>query len=311
MAFTSGLNTDAVRTAIDDYLKTEMQKPPLDTEGDVTDSLLFAQRQTTNEAYIFDELSGPGYFQTRAERQNMPEGTPRLTRQKTLAINNKSLSVPISKNFVDDQKFDLIRQTASITLNNARQTRKRDGFAIYNNAFTTELANDGVALASNSHTTVSGRTVDNLITGTLTLANLETAFNALLAQPNQDGVVVGFKPGALVIPIALIKESKELLDSELIPNSGNNAVNFVSRVFPFLQMRYSPFLSAAEGGSDTAWFVTAQEHQATLRVFRSEIDSGLQDWVNSLNNDYIYKWEYRDVYGSGTFLGFHGSDGTV
>ena len=196
-------------------------------------------------------------------------------------------------------------------MQNERQTRKRRGFTIYNNGFTTELANDAVAWFSNSHVTASGRTVDNLSTDVFSMAAIESAIVSLLQQPNQDGVVVGAAAKTAVIPATLIRELTEAMDSQLFPENGNNAANFVSRRFPGLMLRFSPFLAAAEGGSDTAWFILAEGQQGALRVSRSGTSNALNPWNLEDNLQYKYIWEYREKYAAGSFLRAYGSNGTV
>src|SRR3990167_5471032 len=139
--WTNSANTDAVRAGINAVINTAMTQKSLDIEGDVTDPLLFSQKTPVGDSYIFDEFNGVGYFQTRGELQNAAVGSPTVINKKTITVDNEALQVPISKQFFDDNLFNLITETVSSAVQNERQTRKRRGFTIYNNGFTTELAN--------------------------------------------------------------------------------------------------------------------------------------------------------------------------
>jgi hypothetical protein len=72
----------------------------------------------------------------------------------------------------------------------------------------------------------------------------------------------------------------------------------------------SPYLGAAAGGSDTAWFLLSDEH-SVMRFVRQPVQTALTSWEYTRNNTYIYKGEFREVVGAMSFEGIVGSDGTV
>jgi phage major head subunit gpT-like protein len=192
---------------------------------------------------------------------------------------------------------------------NARSTRDKNAFAVYRGAFTTTLTADGAAFISDSHTTITGLTVDNRVTGNPTLSptSLNTAIVQLLEQVSQDGVVMGQQPAYLLVPSALFKSATEITGSALVSDNANNAINVFSSTYN-IQVFHSPYLGAAQGGSDTAWFLLSRNHGVT-RYIRQDVTTDLVDYIYSTNNNYIYKGMFREQYGVSDYVGAVGSAG--
>jgi len=193
---------------------------------------------------------------------------------------------------------------------NARISRDRNAFSAYNLGFTTVTTNDGVALFSNSHVTLSGDTVDNLLTDALSDNSLEDAIVMLIEQKTQDGTLGSYEPCCLMVPPALFKEAQIITKSELRSGTANNDLNYYSQVYPGLMVYQNPFLGAAYGGSNTAWYVLSRNH-SMYRWVRKGIEKELIDWKFQRNNNYIYKGEFRETVGPISFEGLVASNGTT
>jgi phage major head subunit gpT-like protein len=221
---------------------------------------------------------------------------------------NYAKSVDISKNFFDDNMHGayekMVRNMAEI----GRVTRDNKAFAIYRGGFATTLTADGAYLFSDSHTTLNGDTVDNLLVAALSESSLDTAIVMLLEQKDQAGVVRGGVPNCLLVPPKLFKKACEICDSELQADTANNNVNVYSSKYGVL-VETSNQLGAAAGGSDTAWFLLGKNHGIT-RWVRQGIDTALVPWQNQRNNNYIYKGEFREVVGAMDYVGAVGSTGS-
>lgn len=190
-----------------------------------------------------------------------------------------------------------------------RITRDKNAFAIYRNAFTTTLTADGVALVNDSHVTLSGDTVDNQLTAVLADTPLNDAIVMLAEQKAQDGTIRGYVPATLLVPQKLFKTASTLLDSQLRPQTANNDVNVYSTRYG-IEVYTSPFLGAAAGGSDTAWFLLSRNHSVT-RWVRQDIETDLVDYKYSRNNVYVYKASFREVVGAISYEGIVGSTGVA
>ncbi len=308
MAFTSALNSNVVKTALDKVFDAEFNYPSMPGVATAKDPLAFMQDSTDKAAVILEQFQGVGYFEERAEQSNLAQGTPRSGNSKTFSVLNFAKEVDISKNLFDDDQHSVIQKMIRSFARNARLTQDKKAFNQYTLGFTTVLTNDSVAAFSNSHITLDGTTVDNLETAALTESSLNTAFNSLMQQKTQDGTLGGHIPALLLVPTALFKTATEITKSELRQGTANNDLNYYSMIYPGLQVKHSPFLGAGQGGSDTQWFLLSRDHSMT-RWVRQDLVTDLVDYKNQRNNNYIYKAEYREVVGPISYEGMIGNQG--
>lgn len=197
----------------------------------------------------------------------------------------------------------------------ARVSQDQNAFAFWNGAFTTSLTADGSALIA-THTLISGSTQSNQITttdtGTATTALDPTTLYAgivkLRQQKNQAGVILGNVPSVLLVPSKLYKHAIEITDSALIADSANNNINVYRSAYG-ITIYTSPYLDAAAGGSDTAWFLLARNHAVT-RLIRQGIQTALRDWSVSNNRTYFYQANFREAVYAPDYVGVVGASGT-
>lgn len=308
--YNSSMATDVVKTAIDLVFEAEYGLESLPGYATAETAGVFMQDNIDRAAVIIDQFMGAGYFEERAENADVPSATAKVGNQKTFSVVNYSKSIDISKNLMDDDQHSTIDKLVRNVARNARLTKSKKAFGQYNLGFTTVLTNDGVALFSDSHVTLNGETVDNLMTQTLTEASFDTAIQLLINQKTQDGTIGGHEPAVLLVPPALFKAAQIITKSSLRSGTANNDMNYYSEIYPGLQVYQSVFLSAAQGGSDTAWFLLSKDH-SMFRWVRQELVTDLVDYRTQRNNSYIYKAEYREVTGPISFEGIVGSNGTV
>jgi hypothetical protein len=272
------------------------------------DSSVFKQETIDRAAVITEQFMGPGYFEARSESADVPSGQARVGNTKSFAVLNYSKSVDISKNLFDDNQHGDVEKLIRKMARNARLTRDKNAFGVIAGGFTTTFTNDGVVAFSNSHVTLSGDTIDNLETGALTDATLSTAFNSLIDQKTQDGTIGGHIPAVLLVPTVLFKTAMEVTKSVLKAGGSLNDMNYFSELYPGLQVKFSPFLGASYGGSDSAWFLLSSDHSIT-RWVRQSVTTDMVDYKFQRNNNYIYKAEYREVVGIISAEGLVGNSG--
>jgi len=304
----SSLAANGVKTALDLVFDQEFDVEMTPGYARVTTSGIFVEESIDRAAHIAELFQGTGYFASRAEQQDVPSSLSRIGNQKTFSVINYANSIDISKNFFDDDQHSIVNMIVKNMARNARLSQDKNAFNSFNLGFTTVTSADGVALFSDSHVALDGTTIDNLASGTLTETTLNTAFNLLITQKTQDGVLGGHVPAILLVPTALFKTAMEVTASELRSGSMDNDLNYFSRVYPGLQVFHSPFLGAAFGGSDTAWFLLSKDH-SMMRYVRQGLETSLVDWTTQRNNNYIYKAEYREVTGPLSFEGLVASTG--
>lgn len=275
--FNSSLAPSVVKTAIDMVFDSEYGYTSIPGIATAETSGVFMQDTTDRAAVIVEQFMGPGYFEARAEQQDLAQGSGKVGNQKTFSVLNYAKQIDISKNLMDDDQHSTIEMMIKKFARNARLTRDKNAFQQFNLGFTTVLTNDGVALFSDSHVTLNGDTVDNKETGALSDSTLNTSFNSLINQKTQDGTLGGHVPAILLVPTALFKTAQEVTKSELKSGTANNDLNYYSQIYPGLQVYHSPFLGAAYGGSDTAYFLLSRDH-SMFRWVRQAISTDLVDY---------------------------------
>ena len=303
-SYSSGLNANVVKTALDDVFFQIYDVETHPQYGTALTPGIFHQDTADSSAVIWELFKGVGLWETRQEEQDVPQKTPRIGNQKTFTVSAFAASVDIPKHFMDDQKHSAYEKMTRDFALSAVWTRDSNAFAVFRNATVTATTSDGVALISNSHTNLNGDNVDNLGSGAFSETTLNTAIVQLLEMKTQSGVVAGSLAQTLVVPPALYKLAVEVTESELRSGTGNNDMNVYSAKYGIM-VYTSQFLGTAAGGSDTTWFLLGQNH-SMYRFVRQGVETTLVPWQNQRNNNYIYKGEFRETVGAMSFEGLVG-----
>lgn len=111
----------------------------------------------------------------------------------------------------------------------------------------------------------------------------------------------------LLVPMELQKLAIEITDSVLISDTANNAVNFFRSMLG-IEVMTSPYLGAAAGGSDSAWFLLSPLH-SVRRLIRQGVQTALRDWQYSNDRTYFYQGNFREEYFVTDYFGAVGSTG--
>jgi len=317
MSLTSGRAANTVKTALDDVMEDAMQ---VDREREpqeviATNSIFFMQKDIDRQALVLEDLMGPGLPEAHVEEQEVNEASPRVDNQKTHTILNYKQDLPISREYFDDDQHtvvdDLVREMGL----NARLGRDKHAYEqSYGDAFSGVTSSDGVALISNSHTTLSGDTVDNLETGALSPANLKTLIKSLRLQKKQDGELGAYNAAGLLVSPTDYPEAVEITEAELKPQSTDNDPNFLSLIYPGMAVGTSAFLDSTynslNSNTDTSYFVVARQH-GIMRIERQGLSTDLIDWRLDKRDRYFYKARFREVVSAQKFNGVVGSNGTA
>lgn len=273
-----------------------------------TDPLVFKQDTASSDKVIYDQFGGGGLFPQRTnEEAEIQQSSPRVTNNVSLNVLEFADAVDVPKNFMDDEKHGVVKGNV---VDMARRARlSQDDYAIDRWAlgFTSVYTNDSVLWFSASHLTIDSTTVDNLDTGVLTAANLETQIVSLGRQKNQGGILGHFDSNLLLVPLNLLKEGSEIIDSELLAGTGNNNINYLSRKYPGLELKFSPEL---DDTSTTAYFLASSEHSCK-RWVRETVATNYISWDISKNKVGTYQSWFREVVAPVSYEGTVASDGTV
>ncbi len=307
--FTSEENLAITRTELDSVFFQEFESVDTTELGNITveNGKIFKVVTTTHSAYIHMVNMGTGLWSNIDETQTVPSDTPKVRNKNTVLVQDFAQKIEISKNLFDDNMHDVWAEDVREFATMARVTQDTTGFGLFRGGFTTTLTPDGVAWFSASHVTLSGETVSNLITGALTDATLNDAIVALREQKNQRGVIRGSVLKYLVVSVDGFKNAIEITQSVLVSDTANNAINMY-RSLMGIECMTSPYLGAAAGGSDGAWFALSMYH-GVKRVIRQGVETALTPWQYSTNRSYIYQGNFRETYFVADWAGSVGSTG--
>lgn len=269
---------------------------------------VFKPMQTDHAAYIEEIFKGTSYFPVIGETSTVPLSTPRVTNKLTTYIKDFANSIEISKDLFDDNMHGVWSKAVADFAMVARTTQDQNAFAFYNGAFTTSLTADGVSFINAAHPLIGGGTQSNIIASApLGEVTLNTAIINLQTQKNQANVILGNQPSVLLVPTTLFKKAIELTQSALIVDSANNNLNVYRSAYG-ITVYTSPYLTAAAGGSDTAWFLLSRNHAVT-RLIRQGIQTALRDWSMSNNRTYLYQSNFREAVYAADYVGSVGATG--
>ena len=268
---------------------------------------IFKPLQTSHASEITQTFKGSGLFPKIGEVQNVPLATPKVTNKLTTLVADFAQGIEISKDLFDDNMHGVWSRAVSNFAIVARASQDDNSFKAFRNAFTTQLTADGVSAVNAAHPLIGGGTISNLVAGGLTPTTLNLAIVSLAEQKDQSGVIMGCQASVLLVPPAQFKHAREITDSALIADSGNNNLNVYRSAFG-ITVYTSPYLGAVAGGSDTAWFLLSKNHSVT-RLVRQGIQTALRDWMYSNNRTYFYQANFREEVLITDYVGLVGSLG--
>lgn len=219
-----------------------------------------------------------------------------------------SLGTSVSNKLYEDDQFRIILRKPKNLANAKIRTQEEMMAHIFNYGFTaggggvaTFTSGDALALFSASHTREDGgATQSNYSTADLSEASLETGILALRQTLDHKGQLAMVKADTLVVPPALEKEARILLNSSQRVGTANNDINPYQGALKLVVWDWLG--SASTGGSDTAWYLLDSSlHQLN---FFNRSDRGLEgpDWDFDTKSA---KWSV-DVRHSVGFSGWRG-----
>lgn len=312
--FTSLLSPDACQTAIDSVAYESYGRGETPNYLMATNEMFFKQGTTDKIVYVWDEDSNVGAFESHTEQQEVNITNTIIGNQKTNRVTKYLKNIPISwEAFKTDQvgKREAIgRQIGD------RAALTRDKFAIlttYADAFSGSFATtpDGTTLSSNSHTTLTGITVDNQETGVMTPDNAWTLYLSLANQKAQDGELGGHNLTGVLVPTILYKTAKEVLNSELIANSAENNLNIFETDFGDVAIKQSQFLGStynSNTSANTSYHFVSKDHMIMRKVL-SELNMTMIEPQYSRTDSYEERARFAEQTFPESWTGYVASTG--
>jgi hypothetical protein len=217
--------------------------------------------------------------------------------------------VSITKEMIQDSKFDSMASWARKLGESISQTREISAMNIFNNAFSSVLAQDGLALIDSAHE-VGSLTFSNEISGNPDLS--ETALQAAMAQFEKafirsNGTYINIGAKYLVVSSENKRYAQELVGSDLKADTNDNNMNSLKS--DNLMVVSSPYLTDPD-----AWFVMADPSQTGLFIVERQgvqtASSGYDEGPGFTTDSALIKASYREDIGVTNAYGIIGSSGT-
>lgn len=268
---TSGGVRLTVASGLDEVFDSgyEMDKQPGEVRAD--DALFFRQDTTELLAVQYAQSMGPGDFNVTEEDQDVDEATVAVANKTVADVFEFDRDIPIPQRY---QEASAHWGTVDSWVNQLgiRGRTSRDKYAMrfsYGDPFTVTTP-DGVALGSNSHIALSGDTVDNLETGAASADNVAIMIKRLRLMKAQDGDLASYHADGLLAGAGLHPTLTVIVGSELKPGVTDNDLNYISKVYPGLQVGASEYLDSdyntANANANTTYFAVSRQHKITRAV---------------------------------------------
>lgn len=225
---------------------------------------------------------------------------------------NDALGTSVSRTLWEDDQFNVILRKPANLARAKTRTEERMMADIFNYSFTAGggglssfTSGDALSLFSSAHTREDGgATQSNYTTSDLNEVAIENALVGISTQLDHKGQLFLGSGDTLIVPPALEKEARILLNSQGRVGTANNDINPYQGRLKIIVWKFLG--SASPGGSDTQWFVL----DSTLHElnFFNRVDRGLEGPEKDFDTSSA-KWKV-DVRHSVGFSGWRGTYGS-
>ena len=313
---TSQLSPDACQTEIDAVLWEKYQRLQQPGYLSAQDEWFFKQTSINMMAYTWDEDSNVGGFDETDEQEEIVDTDTFIGNTKTKRMQKWTKQVPVSMEAFNTDQVGKRQKIGEQMGDRARLTQDKKAILnTYGDAFagSVNTTPDGDAWASNSHTTLKGVTIDNLETGAYNADNLWTQVQSLANQKAQDGEAGSYVYEGNLVPFILYKTAKEVMDSTLVPFSGENQVNFFDTVYGTVRIAASIFLGStynSASNANTSYHILSSQHTANRKTLMG-LYSSLIPPENTANDSWLYRARFLEAHFPESQCGSVHSNGTA
>lgn len=312
-----GLSPDACQTEIDSVAWESYQRKQNPGNISAQDEFFFKQSSSELLGYTWDEDSNVGGFDEIDEQEVIPDTDTFIGNTTNVKMQKWVKQIPVS---LEAFRADAVGKRAKIGSQiGDRAALSQDRNSIlntYGDAFagSVNLTPDGVALASNSHVLLkTGGALDNLETGALNADNLWVQVQSLANQKAQDGELGGYLFEGILTPFILYKTAKETLNSQLVPFSGENQINFFDTTYGMVRIAASTYLGSmynSNSNANTSYHILSSSHMIQRKTFMG-LSMDLIDPTKTANDSWVYRARFLERHFPESWCGYVGSNGTA
>lgn len=246
--------------------------------------------------------TGFGRLRNFADGDDVPTLSRDNSYTTSVVYNNYGGAVQVTKLQIEDRDFEAELDEMKDLARSYNQSIDESSMQLFNGGFATTVAvngynmtwyGDAKPLFSTVHptTTPGGSTQSNASSTGIKLShdNLETGRLALTLQQTDNGRPLALTTNpTIVAPVTLEKTATESVNSDLTPESSNNALNFFKGS---INVVTTAFLDSVNGGSNTAWFlINRQRHQLW---YETRQENRMESDVNILNKVVTFTTDAR------------------
>ena len=281
----------------------------LETEANQANSIeIFGFDASKKAEETYQKVSGVGEFGVVAEGSDTPVVSRKELLDTSFQASTFRKAVGITYEQLQDQLYPQMKDNVEQLGIAARYTQEKNRFAVIRNILST-LGADGKPLAATDHPLRDG-TQSNLVSGALSLDKLKEMVELFRTQKDYEGKIVPSIPRILLTSPANHAEVLELTKSKLKAGTNHNDLSYFSEVFPGLQVKFSPFVGSAVGGSDTGVTLIGNYHKLKV-VVRESINTWMVPW--KIKSDLVTEFgaKYRESVGFADHVGVVYLDGVT
>lgn len=274
--------------------------------------------QTSNKAIETDlRMGGFGLFGKKDSMGSVAYQEPTATQSLQYIHEEYASGFTVERKLVRDEMYNQISKMSTKLGVAARATIETIAAQVLNNAFTVN-GFDGKPLISATHTALNGSTVINNSLSTsygaananaaLTDRSLKAALIQAADQRNDAGILIQCKPRVLVVPPALEFVANTILQSSNLSQNGTGSgITNDKNTLPNFKVVVLDYISAANGGSNTQWFVIDPSIAELNFFWRDKLEFANTDDFDTMQAK--YRAYMRFSVGYSDFRGIVGSTG--
>ena len=314
--FTTLLSPDATQTGIDSVAYEVYERESQPSALSSRDTTFFNQKTMNTMAWIWDEYSGVPNIEDHGEQEEVRTVDVFIGNQKIQRVTVFKNDYPISWEAFKTDKVGLRDRIGRDIGDAARRTQDYKAVIdCYGDAFngTNFTTPDGVSLANNSHATLRGDTVDNLITTSIAPDAMDDLVTTLEGQLGQHGEFGGNVVAGVLTSRNLYKRVKEVMNSVLEADTGENNLNLFDTDYGMVAIKQSPLLNSdfnAGSNANTAFHVISNNHHITRRVL-SGLDLEMIEPKYTKTDSFVERVRFAEVTYPETYFGYAASNGSV
>lgn len=260
---------------------------------------------TSQRAFEEEIISaGFGTAGVKPESQDVPMDKPFPVGKVKFVHLTLGLGFEISRESVEDDLYAILSRLSSKDLaRSLRDAEERGAASVFNLAFTTQQAYDGVSLINTAHPIVAGGTQSNrpAVDVDLSVTSLQAALEHFMDMENERGLKIDMNPQMVVVRPENFWLVNEILGSEFKPFTADNEINVLR------SQGLTPFIYRYLTDTDS-WYVLADKSMHKL-IFNWRRKPLFEDDFDKKAGVAFYMATERFSHGAADWRGIYGSPG--